>query len=85
LLNPALATAYAAGQGVLVDVTAATDAYTAQTTTTTLAPFGSLQVAVAKVCTLTWYCKQGNIHATTKWYTLIGKLVATRDASLDRA
>ena len=72
LINPALVHAYAAAHGVLVDVTAASGAYTPLTTTTTLAPYGTLPVAVAKVCTLTWYCKEGNIHATTKGYTLIG-------------
>ena len=59
LLNPALSRAYASGHGVLVDVTKATGAYTPLTTTTTLAPYGAVPVAVAKVCTLTWYCKVG--------------------------
>jgi hypothetical protein len=66
-------------------VTAATGAYTPLTKTTTLAPYGSLPTAVAKVCTLTWFCKQGNIHATTKGYTLIGQLVAARYAAVRKA
>jgi lysophospholipase L1-like esterase len=85
LINPSLAAAYAAGSGSFVDVTAATGAYTALTKTTTLAPYGSLPTAVAKVCTLTWFCKQGNIHATTKGYTLIGQLVAARYAAVRKA
>jgi hypothetical protein len=48
-------------------------------------PYGSIPVAVAKVCSLTWFCKLGNIHATTKGYTLIGKLVVTRYTGLRRA
>ena len=67
-----------------MDVTAATGAYTPLTTTVTVAPYGTIPVAVAKVCTLTWYCAVGNIHATTEGYTLIGKLVAARYATLHR-
>lgn len=85
LINPALVKAYAVAGGVLVDVTAATGAYTPLTTTTHVQLYGSIPVAVAKVCTLTWFCKLGNIHASTKGYTLIGKLVVTRYTSLRRA
>jgi lysophospholipase L1-like esterase len=85
LINPALVNAYAAAHGVLVDVTAATGAYTPLTTTTTLAPYGTLPVAVTKVCALTWYCKQGNIHATNKGYAFIGSLVASRFAAMHKA
>jgi lysophospholipase L1-like esterase len=84
LINPALVKAYAAGQGVLVDVTAASGAYTPLTSTVSLKPYGQLPAAVAKVCTLTWFCTQGNIHATTKGYTFIGQLIAARYASLQR-
>ncbi len=85
LLNPALSRSYASGRGVLVDVTKATGAYTPLTTTTTLAPYGAVPVAVAKVCTLTWYCKEGNIHATTQGYAFIGQLVAARYATMKKA
>jgi lysophospholipase L1-like esterase len=85
LINPSLAAAYRAGNGSFVDVTAATGAYTALTKTTTLAPYGSIPSAVAKVCTLTWFCKEGNIHATTKGYALIGRLVAARYAVVRKA
>jgi lysophospholipase L1-like esterase len=85
LINPALVEAYGAAHGVLVDVTAATGAYTPLTKTATLAPYGTLPVAVIKVCTLTWYCKEGNIHATTKGYALIGKLVVSRYATMRKA
>jgi lysophospholipase L1-like esterase len=84
LINPALAKAYTAGGGVFVDVTAATGAYTPLTTMVTVAPYGTIPQAVARVCTLTWFCAVGNIHATNTGYALIGKLVAARYATLRR-
>jgi len=78
LLNPALTKAYSAAGAHLVDITAATGGYVPLTKTTTLAPYGKIPVAVAKVCTLTWYCTQGNIHAKTAGYDLIGKAVVAR-------
>jgi lysophospholipase L1-like esterase len=84
LINPALAKAYASAGGVFVDVTAATGAYTPLTTTVTVAPYGTIPTAVARVCTLTWFCAVGNIHATNTGYALIGKLVAARYATLRR-
>ena len=84
LINPALAKAYAAAGGAFVDVTAATGAYTPLTTTATVAPYGTIPRAVAQVCTLTWYCADGNIHATGTGYAFIGRLVASRYATLRR-
>ena len=84
LINPALAKAYAAAGGVFVDVTSATGAYTPLTTTVTVAPYGTIPRAVSQVCTLTWYCAVGNIHATSTGYALIGQLVASRYATLRR-
>lgn len=84
LINPALVKAYAAAGGAFVDVTAATGAYTPLTTTVTVAPYGTIPRAVARVCTLTWFCAVGNIHATSTGYALIGKLVAARYATLRR-
>ena len=43
-----------------------------------LAPYGKIPAAVWEVCTLTYYCSSGNIHANTKGYNFIAKLV-TRD------
>jgi lysophospholipase L1-like esterase len=84
LINPTLAKAYAAAHGDFVDVTAATGAYTPLTKTVTVAPYGTVPQAVARVCTLTWYCQVGNIHATNAGYALIGKLVTARYATLRR-
>jgi lysophospholipase L1-like esterase len=78
LINPTLTKAYASAQGSLVDVTKATGAYVPLTRTVRYRPYGTIPAAVASVCTLTWFCAQGNIHATTKGYTLIGKLVVAR-------
>ena len=81
LINPALTKAYASGKGNLVDVTKATGPYVPLTKTVHTSAYGTIPAAVASVCTLTWFCSQGNIHATTKGYTLIGKLVAARYAA----
>jgi lysophospholipase L1-like esterase len=75
LINPALQKAYASVRGRFVDVTSATGAYGSLTKTTKLHPYGSIPVPVAKVCTLIWFCAQGDIHAKTAGYNLIGKLI----------
>jgi hypothetical protein len=85
LINPALTKAYAAAKGSLVDVTKATGAYVPLTRTVRYRPYGTIPAAVASVCGLTWFCAQGNIHATTKGYTLIGKLVVARFDTMRRS
>ncbi len=85
LINPALVKAYASAGGKLVDVTAATGAYTSLTRTVRYPPYGTIPAPVASVCTLTWFCSQGNIHATTKGYTFIGKLVVARFVAMRRS
>jgi lysophospholipase L1-like esterase len=84
LINPALSKAYASANGSLVDVTKATGAYVPLTRTVQYRPYGTIPAAVASVCSLTWFCAQGNIHATTKGYTLIGRLVVARYVALRR-
>ncbi len=76
LINPALKKQYESVKGTFVDVTAATGAYTPLDQTTTLAPYGVIPVAVAKVCQLTWYCQRGDIHANRTGYGVIARLVA---------
>ena len=76
LINPALKKQYESVKGSFVDVTAATGAYTPLEDTTTLAPYGVIPKAVAQVCTLTWYCEKGDIHAKKSGYGVIAKLVA---------
>jgi hypothetical protein len=76
-INPALTAAYhAAGDG-FVDVTTATGANDPLTETTTLAPYGTIPVAVARVCELTYYCTSGTIHPDMSGYALIGDLVVS--------
>jgi lysophospholipase L1-like esterase len=76
LINPALKKAYATGSARFVDVTAASGAYTPFEQVTTLQPYGTVPVAVARVCELSYFCAQGDIHARTDGYALIARLVA---------
>jgi lysophospholipase L1-like esterase len=76
LINPTLKAAYATAGGRFVDATAASGAYTPFDRTTTLQPYGTLPVAVARVCELTYFCALGDIHARTDGYALIARLVA---------
>ena len=77
LLNPALKESYTSvRRGSFVDVTTATGAYTPLDQTTTLAPYGTIPVAVAKVCQITYYCQFRDIHARTNGYKIIAQLIA---------
>ncbi len=84
-INPALKAAYKTGGAKFVDVTKKTDAYTKLAKTTKMnipaLGLGSITVpkAVDEVCTLTWYCQAGNIHANNTGYTLIGNLIVKAD------
>jgi hypothetical protein len=76
LINPALQKDYAAIGASFVDVTAATGAYTPFAQTTNLAPYGTIPVAVARVCQLTYFCQYQDIHPRTVGYTEIATLIA---------
>ncbi len=75
LVNPALKSTYEAAGAIFVDVTAAADAYVPFTQTTTLAPYGTIPVAVAKTCELTFYCQFQDIHPRNSGYQLIADLI----------
>ena len=75
LINPALQEAYQGAGGQLVDVTAATGAYKPLEQTTDLAPYGTVPIAVAKVCELTYYCEYKDIHPRTEGYKVISDQV----------
>lgn len=75
LINPALSAEYAAIGATFIDVTGATDAYVPFTQTTALAPYGTIPVAVAKACELTFYCQFHDIHPHTDGYALIADLI----------
>jgi lysophospholipase L1-like esterase len=85
LINPALSKAYAQSKAAFVDVTAATGAYGSLNRTVHTKAYGTIPVPVASVCALTWFCARGDIHAHTSGYTLIGKLVVSRYATMRRA
>ncbi|HEV7192520.1 MAG TPA: GDSL-type esterase/lipase family protein [Jatrophihabitantaceae bacterium] len=76
LINPALMATYSTVGATFVDVTAATGAYGSLSATTTLAPYGTIPVPVAKVCQLTYACQYTDIHPRTNGYAIIAKLVA---------
>lgn len=84
LLNPALSKAYVSAGGHLIDITKAAGSYVALSRTTTLAPYGTVPVAVADTCRLTWFCTQGNIHPKTAGYDLIARAIVSRFDHLER-
>ena len=75
LINPALQAAYTGAGGTFVDVTAATGAYGPMTELTALEPYGDIPVPVARVCELTSYCAERDIHPNPEGYRLIADLV----------
>jgi len=97
LINPTLNTAYTSvARGRFVNVTDApyglatsgmdTNPWDNTNTvftgpTTKLKPYGVIPVATAEVCTLTYYCSLGNIHANTKGYKFIGGLIDAKIAA----
>ena len=86
LINPTLKAAYATeARDRFVDVTTAPwhsatrGADTNLSVTETLAPYGTVPVAVGEVCQLTYFCSQGNIHADTSGYNFIGSLIVASE------
>jgi lysophospholipase L1-like esterase len=75
LINPALKAQYDAVGATFIDVSTATDAYVPFTQTTTFAPYGTVPVAVAKVCQLTFYCQFHDIHPRDNGYQIIADLI----------
>ena len=74
-INPALAKAYEAVGGRLVDATAASGAYGSLDELVTLPSGTQVPKPVAEVCRLTYYCEFRDIHARTSGYRLIADLV----------
>jgi lysophospholipase L1-like esterase len=74
-INPALAKAYTAAGGTLVDVTAASGAYGSLDELVVLPSGTQVPKPVADVCRLTYYCEFRDIHARTSGYRLIADLV----------
>jgi len=81
LVNPALASVYASFGAHFIDVTQATGAYTPLNETTSDGKYGTVPVAVANVCSLTYECQLQDVHPTTKGYAVIARLI---EAALPR-
>jgi lysophospholipase L1-like esterase len=77
-LNPALSQSYSTANGVLVDVTKATGAYTSLKHTVPTQAYGTIPVPVASVCTFAWFCAKGDIHPKNAGYLVIGKLIVAK-------
>jgi len=75
LLNPALATVYTSSGAHFIDVTQATGAYTPLSETTPDGKYGTIPLAVADVCSLTYECQLQDVHPTTKGYAVIARLI----------
>jgi hypothetical protein len=89
LINPTLRQSYrSVARGSFVDVTdapyqrAVDGDDTPLSVTQQFAPYGTVPVAVAEVCHLTYFCTEGNIHATTPGYDFIGRLIVAQYRSL---
>ncbi|HWE69695.1 MAG TPA: hypothetical protein VG205_05000 [Acidimicrobiales bacterium] len=74
-INPALQKQYEAVGATFVDVTSGTGAYTPFAQTIRLAPYGTIPVAVARICQFTFSCQYGEIHPRTVGYTQIATLI----------
>lgn len=75
LINPMLQESYEGVDAVFVDVTDGTDAYTPLDEMTELPGHGSVPIAVARVCELTWFCERMDIHPNDAGYEVITELI----------
>jgi lysophospholipase L1-like esterase len=75
VLNPALASAYAAVGATFIDVTRATGGYIPLTESRPSGSGGSTPVAVTDVCALTYFCRLQDVHPTDSGYALIARLI----------
>jgi lysophospholipase L1-like esterase len=75
IFNPALRSSYLASGARFIDVTAATGAYAPLSETTDDPPYGTVPVAVADICTLTYYCQLQDVHPKTAGYAVIARLI----------
>jgi lysophospholipase L1-like esterase len=81
-LNGDLKTAFTAQHLKIADVAAAFDTDTPFTTTSTLAGHGTVPLAVAQICKLTWMCAAAprgpNIHANAQGYRKLAAVFAAK-------
>ena len=76
ILNPTLKEAYESVAGTFVDITAATQAYVPLDQTTTLAPYGQIPIAVAKICQIGYFCQIRDVHLNASGYGEMAQLIA---------
>jgi lysophospholipase L1-like esterase len=76
IINPAYAEIYGQAGARFVDVTAGFGGYTPLEETTDLPPYGTLPVAVATICRLSYYCALRDIHLNRAGYGLMASLIA---------
>jgi lysophospholipase L1-like esterase len=85
LINPTLSAAYGSANFVNVTQAPYKKATSGDDTTTgkpvTLAPYGAIPRNVWEICTLTYFCSSGNIHANDAGYEFIGKLIVSHLAA----
>lgn len=75
VMDPALMSAYQPSHVTFVDIAKDFQTYVPWTTTMTLAPYGTIPVAVARICAYTWMCAIGNVHPTTLGYGVIASVI----------
>ena len=73
-VNPRLRTAYRRRDIRFVDATARFGGYIPLERTTTLAPYGEIPVAVARLCRFGWYCENRDIHLRSSGYARLANL-----------
>jgi lysophospholipase L1-like esterase len=75
-VNPAFVRAYRASKVTLLDMTQAFGGEVSLSKMVTLAPYGRIPFAVARLCTLTWKCAKNNDHPRDTGYALIAAAIA---------
>ncbi len=85
LINPTLSRVYGSVGASFLDVTAATGGYRPLSDRVLTASYGRIPYAVAQVCSLTWACSRGDIHANTLGYEFIGKMIVSDFSRITQA
>lgn len=75
LINPQLRKSYRSAGDTFVNITRATGGYGSLGETTTVPPYGTIPVPVAKICRFTFECEFRDVHPTTKGYALIARRI----------
>jgi lysophospholipase L1-like esterase len=76
IINPAYRDVYEDAGATFVDVTRGFRGYVPFERTIALAPYGTLPVAVATICRLSYYCSLRDIHLNTAGYGRMARLIA---------